>query len=509
MKTYIHQVQARPSSPSRLPLPSHASSDRRSARSSEVIQAKLTVGRPGDVYEQEADRVADEVMRSDLPEFSAGSHPTSSVQRQCAESGAELRLFPQGETAAAGTIESASLKDGGRPLPEQSRHFFEHCFDTDFSGVRIRDDDRAARLARSVGARAFTHRNMILFNSGEYRPESGAGSHLLAHELTHVVQQGASGRLAERQGGAGQEPAEEDRLRRTGGGVMNQSLVGAPEIQRDLAIEPPNPGAPEPVLSDDDITTAIRYNEQRFRDPYTVMIVRDVVGIEKYPAVSDRNLALAIARWQASFNLAVDGKIGPDTTRTFVRELRAEDQRAMANLVREDNMVSWSTVNGPAYRACGEFQWDVNFNTTLREGWLIQRIENTWNATNCVGANVTPVFTRRYWEAWWVDANGRARIPTSTANPPTTVAPATADDLWRNPPIANSTGDWSQAGTMYTTLTLPRGFAIRAVPEAIDLPSTVGPVRGDDLGEAEAYRRVAGRWDCCNADPAQRFHRRT
>jgi len=94
MKTYIHQVQARPSSPSRLPLPSHASSDRRSARSSEVIQAKLTVGRPGDVYEQEADRVADEVMRSDLPEFSAGSHPTSSVQRQCAESGAELRLFP-------------------------------------------------------------------------------------------------------------------------------------------------------------------------------------------------------------------------------------------------------------------------------------------------------------------------------------------------------------------------------------------------------------------------------
>jgi len=239
-----------------------------------------------------------------------------------------------------------------------------------------------------------------------------------------------------------------------------------------------------------------------------VMIIRDVVGIPKYPAVSDRDLALAIARWQAGFPpLTEDGMIGPATTRTFVQELRAEDQRALANLVREDNMVSWSTVNGPAYRPCGEFQWDVNFSTTLREGWLIQRIDNTWNATSCAGINVTPVFTRRYWEAWWVDATGRVWIPTSIATPPTTVIPATADDLWRNPPITTSNGDWSQAGTMYTTLTLPAGFAIHAVPEAGDLPSTVGPVRGDDLGEAEASRRVAGRWDCCNADPALRFHR--
>jgi hypothetical protein len=283
-------------------------------------------------------------------------------------------------------------------------------------------------------------------------------------------------------------------------------------VARELAIAPTVPNAPEPVLTEAEIDRAVRYNAFRFKDPFTVSFVRDVLGVPRYPAVSDRDLALAAARYQASFGLTPDGRIGVATTRRLVDELNAEDQRRLARLLREDNSVTWSDVNAATWTGCGQFQWDVNFSTTLREGWLIQRIDNTWNATACGpgGGNVTPPFTRRYWEAWWVDANGNVLLPTSTGQPPTTTGLAVAHDLWRNPSIPGSSGNWSQAGTMFTTLTLPPGFAIHganSAPESVDLPSTRGPVDPDLLGLPVASRRVAGRWDCCDPNPANHFHR--
>lgn len=283
-------------------------------------------------------------------------------------------------------------------------------------------------------------------------------------------------------------------------------------VQRDLAIAPTVANAPRPVLTDAQIEVAVRYNGRRFHDPFSVSFVRDVLGVDRYPAVSDRDLALAAAQYQADFGLTADGRIGPRTTARLVAELRAEDQQRLARLLREDNMVTWSDVNGPSWTGCGQFQWDVDFRTTLRDGWLIQRIDNTWNATACGagGGNVTPAFTRRYWEAWWVDAKGNVLLPTSTGQPPTTTGLAIAHDLWRNPSIPGSHGDWSQAGTMYTTLRLPPGFAIHganSAPESVDLPSTRGPVSSDALGLPVATRRVAGRWDCCDPDPANHFHR--
>ena len=474
-------------------------------------QAKLNVSQPDNACEREADQVAESIMTAALPASAgAAAQPPAIQRRSCRECEEELHRKAGADLQAeedAATPILANPDGGGMPLPGQARGFFESRFGTDFSGVRIHHDQPAAHLARSINARACTYRNNIYFKQGQYQPQSAAGQHLLAHELTHVVQQGAGPAKPARSGGASAAPLEEEQMQKVGGSARIQRQAGEPVIMRDLAIEPPSPEAVA-ALTEDEINAAIRYNTARFQDPYTVMIVRDVVGVPKYPAVSDRDLALAVAQYQANCNLSVDGKVGPATTRQLVRELRAEDQRRFATLLREDNMDTWSNVNGPTYRPCGEFQWDVNFSTTLREGWLIQRIENTWNATNCAGVNVTPGFTARYWEAWWVDANGRVWIPTSTATPPGTAAPATADDLWRNPAIANSTGNWSQAGTLYTTLTLPAGFAARGVPEAMDLPATVGPVRSDDLGLPENYRRVAGRWDCCDADPANRFHRR-
>ena len=319
-------------------------------------------------------------------------------------------------------------------------------------------------------------------------------------------------------GGAVAEGVREEELdelgRRLGGtGTTDMRVTGQPlAVQRDLAIAPTVPDAPAPVLTDAEIERAIRYNARRFVDPFTVSFVRDVLGVPKYPAVSDRDLALAAARYQADFGLTPDGRIGVATTRRLVDELNAEDQRRFARLLRADNMVTWTDVNAANWTGCGQFQWDVNFTTTLRDGWLIQRIDNTWNATACGpgGGDVTPAFTRRYWEAWWVDANGNILLPTSTGQPPSTTGLAVAHDLWRNPSIPGSRGTWSQAGTMFTTLTLPPGFQIHganSAPESVDLPSTRGPIDTDLLGLPLATRRVAGRWDCCDPDPANHFHR--
>ena len=319
-------------------------------------------------------------------------------------------------------------------------------------------------------------------------------------------------------GGAVAEGVREEELdelgRRLGGtGTTDMRVTGQPlAVQRDLAIAPTVPDAPAPVLTEAEIERAIRYNARRFVDPFTVSFVRDVLGVPKYPAVSDRDLALAAARYQADFGLTPDGRIGVATTRRLVAELNAEDQRRFARLLRADNMVTWTDVNAANWTGCGQFQWDVNFTTTLREGWLIQRIDNTWNATACGpgGGDVTPTFTRRYWEAWWVDANGNIQLPTSTGQPPSTTGLAVAHDLWRNPSIPGSRGNWSQAGTMYTTLTLPPGFQIHganSAPESVDLPSTRGPIDTDLLGLPVASRRVAGRWDCCDPNPANHFHR--
>ena len=82
-----------------------------------------------------------------------------------------------------------ALRGGGRPLPESTRTFFEARFGHDFSKVRVHADSRAAEAARSVNARAFTVGPDVVFAPGQYAPRADSGKRLLAHELTHVVQQ--------------------------------------------------------------------------------------------------------------------------------------------------------------------------------------------------------------------------------------------------------------------------------------------------------------------------------
>jgi hypothetical protein len=157
--------------------------------SSDIIQAKLKVGQPNDKYELEADRMADQVMRMSEP----------GIQRKCKECMEEdeegtLRRTQTNNQMPAVTpnIESGinSLKGSGQPLPEATRSFFEPRFGTDFSHVKVHNDARAADTAKSVNAHAFTIGRDVVFGVGQYTPGTAAGRSLLAHELTHVVQQG-------------------------------------------------------------------------------------------------------------------------------------------------------------------------------------------------------------------------------------------------------------------------------------------------------------------------------
>jgi hypothetical protein len=101
------------------------------------------------------------------------------------------RPITAAEEEGVPAVVDTALRSGGEALPEVVRSHFEARFGHDFSRVKIHTDGVAAQSARSVGARAFTVGSDIVFNSSEFQPHSPAGRHLLAHELTHVVQQSA------------------------------------------------------------------------------------------------------------------------------------------------------------------------------------------------------------------------------------------------------------------------------------------------------------------------------
>lgn len=91
-----------------------------------------------------------------------------------------------------------SSKGKGSPLPGTTQKEMGSSFGTDFSGVKVHTDSSAVQMNKELGSHAFTHGNDIYFNEGKYDPENESGKHLLAHELTHTIQQGATGESVQR-----------------------------------------------------------------------------------------------------------------------------------------------------------------------------------------------------------------------------------------------------------------------------------------------------------------------
>ncbi len=202
------------------------------------VQPKLTIGGPNDRYEQEADRVASKIML--MPEDArhgwrmsdtgsiqractkcededvqlqrtSGDHSIiSSVQRQTIEEEKEPQVKPMVQLQAEeeepqakgdGTTEASpdfqkrigNTKGSGEPLGDSTSLFMGTRIGADFSNVRVHTDSNAVNMSNELSAQAFTHGRDIYFNEGKYDPDTSSGKSLLAHELTHTVQQGAAG----------------------------------------------------------------------------------------------------------------------------------------------------------------------------------------------------------------------------------------------------------------------------------------------------------------------------
>ena len=212
-----------------------------------LLQTKLEISQPGDEHEREADRVAEQVAQMmDAPLLQAKcaacqaegeeekekeKTPTSqlavSVLPQSVQGGddefpdtspdvspdqgsdsdqSQKVVFRKEQCAAAPLVTQpvvarlASLEAGGEPLPAKTLQRMEQAFGRDFSAVRVHRDAAAREMSAQLRAHAFTHGSHVFFNAGMFDPEGPSGKRLLAHELTHVVQQGQAGESGSRGG---------------------------------------------------------------------------------------------------------------------------------------------------------------------------------------------------------------------------------------------------------------------------------------------------------------------
>lgn len=219
----------------------------RDKQNTPFIQPKLAFGNQGDQYEVEADKMADKVVGNNSEpnsiqkkeneeeiqqkplasevtpliqkmETSEEEQPVQSkeeeesiqkmeeeetVQAKCDDCEKEEKVQKQEEEEAvqsksennASTSNQPSFEsklkggNGGQKMDGQTRSEMESGFGADFSRVNIHNDSEAAQMSQEIGAQAFTHGNDVYFNKGKYNPNSKEGKHLLAHELTHTIQQ--------------------------------------------------------------------------------------------------------------------------------------------------------------------------------------------------------------------------------------------------------------------------------------------------------------------------------
>jgi len=199
-----------------------------------LIQARLNISQPNDPAELEAEQVAETVMTMPEPGHnSAAADDGLQIQRVCAHCEEDLlrqheddeekeklhaRAAPDaGQPGREVKADLDVVPQGGQPLPDSARAFFEPRMGYDFEHVRIHADARATQSAKAVDALAYTVGSDVVFGAGQYAPDTPSGRRLLAHELAHVVQQTHSGpaRLQRLGANPGCTAAERDIIRQS------------------------------------------------------------------------------------------------------------------------------------------------------------------------------------------------------------------------------------------------------------------------------------------------------
>lgn len=156
-----------------------------------AASSSMKVNQPGDAYEQEANQIAERIVQASTPVSPAGSSVTG--KKDLDDRLLRRKENSSGQIAAAvPSIVHEVLQNSGRPLDATARSFMEPRFGHDFSRIRIHTDERAEEAAEAVNALAYTVGQDIFFGRSQYAPGTGEGKRLLAHELTHTIQQSSS-----------------------------------------------------------------------------------------------------------------------------------------------------------------------------------------------------------------------------------------------------------------------------------------------------------------------------
>jgi hypothetical protein len=257
-----------------------------------TLQPKLLVGTVDDPLEQEADRIAGQVVRSlastaaTPPKFSVTPSGSAVRGRPLANKSDEPYLAA--ETPA---LVSEALAKSGRPLDGESREAFGSRFSCDFSAVRLHTDAAAANSARALNASAYTVGDSIVFGEGQFNQRSPAGRRLLAHELVHVRQQTGLPRLVHHRDGLTQQ-------RLPGNPIQSQEtpfgstvpVAPARLIQRAPPQIPPTPAPGPPILGSTDPAAE---TESLFH--YGDLTGRETLeSFQRFPRLTDYNLGTTV-----------------------------------------------------------------------------------------------------------------------------------------------------------------------------------------------------------------------
>jgi Domain of unknown function (DUF4157) len=464
-----------------------------------LFQAKLSVGSPDDPFEQEADKVSRQVMdnyeqvasvqrklftlglQTSIQPLPIGTSISRKLQRrlfrrpvvqfkcdQCEKEEKDEKLHAktdriqfEGDGAMVSSqIESGiqTQKGSGNNMDPITQTAMENSFGADFGSVKIHTDSTAVQLSRDLNAHAFTVGNDIFFNEGRYQPQTKWGTGLLAHELTHVVQQGA----AVQNKTVSRLPYSElfsnnniSKLSSVGGSAMQQATLYRKEIEQ---------------------------FQKEVPEESMLMQQQQMLQAKEIDKVQTHSNAKTLRKYGGN-----GGSGGSSAAPKLTQK----------------------TVSGKAPKGgnCGEFSWTVQWildNPSPSGGWVVQKVNVNRDVKDCKGNNV-PVSSGLnpawypIWEAWQINKGQKVTTYAETG------------DLDDDGYGSNSQGDGTKGkmevigkAEFYEGLTLPPSFKVTNKAPAWILPvTTTDPnLKG---GSGGIGHNLTAAWDCCGADKSTKL----
>jgi len=291
-----------------------------------AIQTKLTVNQPGDIYEQEADRIANQVTR--VPAPAAIQLDVKSIS-----SSLQLKTAVQADfepTAAPPGVEEV-LRAPGQSLDAATRTYMDLRFGHDFSCVRIHSGSAAAQSAKELHAKAYTSGNNIVFDSGRYTPGTAEGDRLLAHELTHTIQQTGGRRASGHRGKLSHSPQ-----------ILIQRAPATPDKPAaSSTVTPKSPGDTKPDRGDELVS-------------FTMHVPVDVVDVKDF----SMRINVFLFGWDNGLDWTVRGHPVEmaDVERVRDTQITLQVERRLVTTgldpetkkERDESIEDWNALPGPA-----------------------------------------------------------------------------------------------------------------------------------------------------------------